>query len=171
MNPNTLLFSKLRDVKSPTRAHTTDAGIDFFLPNKFTAEDLTISSTVTKTNIYINDNGDIVIPPFGSVLLPSGVKCIIPTGHAMIFFNKSGVAAKKHLVLGSCLCDEGFRGEILFNLINTSSNEVIVSPGEKITQGAMLQVGYHVPCEVDDISNYAPPTDRGEGGFGSSGVQ
>ena len=37
---NKILFSKTRDVKSPIRAHETDAGIDFFLPNKFTEEDI-----------------------------------------------------------------------------------------------------------------------------------
>jgi dUTP pyrophosphatase len=95
---------------------------------------------------------------------------IVPKGHALVFTNKSGVAAKKHLLVGSCVVDSDYRGETFIQLINTSTMPIHVSPGEKIVQGIVYEVGSHVPCEVDDIMNYSEVTERGEGGFGSSGV-
>lgn len=166
-----ILYCKTRDVKSPARAHPTDAGIDFFFPNQFTEADLKKSTETTGTPLYSTGHGNLVIPPFGSLLISSGTKWIIPEGYALVFFNKSGVASKKHLVIGACVCDSHYRGEIHINLINTSANEVVVAPGEKIAQAVLLPIGYHEPSEVDDITKYADPTDRGEGGFGSSGVK
>ncbi len=76
-----------------------------------------------------------------------------------------------NIINKNCVCDTNYRGEIHINLINTSANEVVVAPGEKIAQAVLLPIGYHEPIEVDDIANHAPPTDRGEGGFGSSGIK
>ena len=167
---NQLLFSKLRDVKSPTRAHDTDAGIDFFIPNDINQEDLDNSEKVTKTKLSFVSNS-IWIPPHGSALIPSGLKAIVPEGYAMIFFNKSGVATKKHLLRGACVVDRGFFGEILFNIVNTSNSIVELVPGEKLIQGVLIPVGFHKPVEVDDIMNYTNQSERGEGGFGSSGTK
>lgn len=166
-----LLFSKTRDVKSPVRAHATDAGIDFFLPNEFIQEDIQHSFEVTGTHIFIDGYGNINIPPHGSLLISSGIKMIVPPGHALIFTNKSGVAAKKHLLVGSCVVDSGYRGETFIQLINTSAMAIRVSPGEKIVQGIIYEVCSYPPTEVDDIMNYSEPTERGEGGFGSTGIQ
>ena len=171
MNENTLLFSKTRSVKTPVRAHATDAGIDFFLPDEFTDADLEHSREVTGTYLMFDHSGkSIMIPPHGSLLISSGIRMIVPKGHALIFTNKSGVAAKKHLLVGSCCVDSDYRGETYISLINTSHREVFVSPGEKIVQGIIYEVGSHVPAEVDNIDKYSAPTERGAGGFGSTGV-
>lgn len=170
-DPPLIYFSKTRDVKSPNRAHPTDAGIDFFLPNQFTQNDIKHSKEVTKSYISLTDDGKIVIPSFESILISSGTKWIVPENWAMIFFNKSGVASKKHLTVGACVVDSDYRGEVHINLINTSCHEVVIAPGEKIAQAVLLPIGNHTPFEVDDIMKFSPPTERGEGGFGSSGVQ
>ena len=75
-------FTKTRDVKSPTRANSTDAGIDFFIPNDYEGTDLV---------------------PGESAFIPSGVKVNVPEGFALIAFNKSGVAVKKNLHVGACV--------------------------------------------------------------------
>ena len=62
-------ISKIRDVKTPTRANSTDAGIDFFIPNDYEGE----------TEIF----------PGRSCLIPSGVKVNVPEGFALVAFNKS----------------------------------------------------------------------------------
>ncbi len=98
-----ILYCKTRDVKSPARAHPTDAGIDFFFPNQFTEADLKKSTDTTGTPLYSTGHGNLVIPPFGSLLISSGTKWIIPDGYALVFFNKSGVASKKHLIIGACV--------------------------------------------------------------------
>lgn len=166
-----LLFSKLRNVKSPIRAHDSDAGIDFFVPEDINQDDLDKSERVTKTKLLFLRNQDIMIPPHGAALIPSGIKVIVPKGWAMIFFNKSGVATKKHLLRGACVVDDGFYGEILINIINTSHTAVELSPGEKLIQGVLIPVGHQQPVEVDNIMNYTNQSERGEGGFGSSGTK
>lgn len=168
---NKLLFSKIRDVKSPIRAHDTDAGIDFFIPNDINQEDLENSAKVTGTNLIFNPaEKSIYIPPHGSALIPSGIKVIVPKGYALIFFNKSGVATKKHLLRGACVADHDFQGEILFNMNNIAATGIKLMAGEKLIQGVLIQVGDHQPIEVDDIMNYTAQSERGEGGFGSSGT-
>lgn len=171
---NTLLFSKTRDTKSPCRAHPTDAGIDFFLPNEFTEEDIKKSNDTTGSSIEWSEGQSrktILIPPHESFLISTGIKAIVPKGYAMIFFNKSGVAAKRHLVVGAQVVDSDYRGEIHINMINTSKANVAIEAGDKIAQAITLPIGLHVPCEVDDIMKYSEITARGEGGFGSSGVK
>ena len=165
---NKILFSKTRDVKSPTRAHDTDAGIDFFLPNKFTEEDIAKSNATTGDYLGLSE-GKIRIRPQTSLLISAGVKVIVPKGWALIFFNKSGIASKKHLTVGACVIDCGYFGEVHINLINTSDHDIEVSEGEKIVQGILLPVGDHQPEEVDDIMKHTENSARGEGGFGSSG--
>ena len=62
-------IAKIRDVKTPTRANNSDAGIDFFVPNDFNT---------------------VKIMPHDSILIPAGIKVDVPNGHALIAFNKSG---------------------------------------------------------------------------------
>ena len=66
---------KVREVKTPSRAHSNDAGIDLFIPEDFLSQ---------------------VLNPGQSVLIPSGIKARVPEGYALIAFNKSGIAAKKN---------------------------------------------------------------------------
>ena len=150
-----LKFVKIRDVKSPSRAHFNDAGIDFFIPNSY------------------NGGKSYTVMPGESIMIDSGIKVNIPRNHALIFFNKSGVAAKKNLVLGACCVDYGYQGEIIFNLHNIGLDEVEIMPGEKITQGIILPINYTKVEEVDSIENLYSEgiSDRGEGGFGSTGVK
>lgn len=145
-----LKFAKIRDVKDPCRAHPTDAGIDFFVPNDF-----------NETEVLPNQ----------SILINGGVKVKIPKGYALIFFNKSGVAAKKHLVLGSCVIDECYEGELIYNLNNIGNTFQVIRPGEKIVQGILLPVNYAEVEMVDSVDElYKDSTStRGEGGFGSTG--
>lgn len=151
---NTLKFVKIADVKSPCRAHPTDAGIDFFVPNDF-------------------ENGGRNIEPGESVLIGGGLKVSIPKGYVLIFFNKSGVAAKKNLVLGSCVVDESYQGELMYNLHNIGTKSVWVSSGDKIVQGILLPVNYANVEEIGSVEELygGVVSDRGEGGFGSSGVK
>ena len=143
---------KTRDVKTPTRANPTDAGIDFFIPNDF----------VSKT---LNHNE--------AVLIPAGVKVCIPEGHALIAFNKSGVATKKNLVIGACVIDEPYQGEVHIHVINVGKEPQILNAGDKITQFICLPINYVTVEEVkDEFELYSGlVSSRGEGGFGSTGTK
>jgi len=180
---------KCRNVRTPARGHEGDAGLDFFVPeySKDYLNDL-IKCNVDKKNIGLDENGEflstsvlfrddpddsdnkfIIILPNGSILIPSGIKMAIPENYAGIFMNKSGVASKKKLLVGACVVDYGYTGEVHINLHNTSNNIIRIEYGEKITQ-MVIQ-----PIITPTINNvyletdlYGEETERGAGGFGST---
>lgn len=174
-----LRFIKTREVKSPCRAHTDDAGVDFFVPSDIKYEEFEDRLDKYQKNavrIWHDDDGNIekiFLEPGQSVNIPSGIKLKIPTGHALIFFNKSGVGMKKQLDVLACVVDESYQNEVHINLVNNGDLTQEINAGEKIVQGVVLPVNYCVPEEakdVDDLYN-GVVTSRGQGGFGSSGTK
>ena len=145
-----LKFTKTKNVKSPVRGHDTDAGIDFFIPEDF-------KQTILK--------------PGEDVLIDSGIKVIIPEGYALIFKEKSGVATKKKLTIGAAVVDSDYRGVVHFHLFNNGLDEQEINPGDKIIQGLIIPVSLCETLEIseDEFNNHN--TERGEGGFGSTGVK
>ena len=143
-------ISKIRDVKTPTRANSTDAGIDFFIPN-------------TEQTVYLS--------PGHSCVVPSGIKVNCPEGYALIAFNKSGIAVKKSLHVGACVVDHGYQGEVHINLTNVGTKEIALEPGDKIVQFVLLPLGDPTVEEVLEENLYPEVSSRGEGKFGSSGTK
>lgn len=89
-----------------------------------------------------------------------------------MFENKSGIAVKKGLVIGAKVIDADYRGEIHIHLINTSSFDQTVSLGDKVAQAILREVYLHDPKEItEDEFNEENNTERGEGGFGSTGTK
>lgn len=160
-----LKVQKLTNVKFPNKAHSTDAGVDFYLP-----EDLNYiiqkgkGINVEATNIEGIVKTAIAIYPQESVLLPMGIKTEFDKEYALLFVNRSGMASKKHLFRGACLVDSAYRGELLVNLTNVSNEKQFLQPGEKLIQALLLPVPELEIIEGDVNTN----TDRGEGGFGST---
>jgi len=148
-------IAKIRDVKTPTRANSTDAGIDFFIPNSW------------------NDQAHNIqwLKPGESVLIPSGIKVDVPEGFALIAFNKSGVAVKKSLHVGACVVDHGYQGELHLNLTNVGDTEQSIAAGDKIVQFVLLPLGETEVEVVDEKDLFDAVSSRGEGGFGSSGTK
>lgn len=144
-------FIKIRDVKSPNRGTPKSAGVDFFIPQDFP---------------------QTVINPGKSVLIPSGIKMNVPHEHVFIAHNKSGVATKKSLQVGACVVDEDYQGEIHIHLINIGAAPVIIEPGDKIVQFLLLPIVYESLEEVENETELweGKESERGSGGFGSTGV-
>lgn len=197
---NTLLFIKTRNVKSPLRGHATDAGIDFFCPkfDKNFVIDLFKKNPEAKFSVVIKDEvitpfninttkvfdptpegldaayqpGQIVLYPGERILIPSGIKMKnnIP-GSALIAFNKSGVATNDGLCKLAEVVDEPYIGEIHISVVNTS-NLITVGIIEdlKLIQFVHLPVIYSTPQEItmDEFEKFS--TDRGNSGFGSTGL-
>ena len=161
-------ISKIRYVKTPTRAHDSDAGIDFYMPKLTRAFIKILKSKNSKCNFYSSFDKlrCIVLSPHENILIPSGIHLNIPSGWALIFFNKSGIASKKGLVVGAEVIDSDYTGEVHINLINTSNTTQIIEEDRKIIQGIMLQVGHDIIEEVPLGELYEEETERGEGGFG-----
>lgn len=142
-------ISKVRDVKTPTRGTPLSAGIDFFVPSG------------------INET----LGPGKSCLIPSGIKANVPENHALVAFNKSGVAVKKSLHVGACIVDEDYQGEIHINLTNVGNETVYLEPGEKIIQFVLIPVTYDNISIVEEGELFEETTERGSGGFGSTGTK
>lgn len=145
-------ISKIRIVKTPERGTDGSAGIDFFIPD----EAFPYGKMLLKTGCNVN--------------IPSGIKANIPKGHALVAFNKSGVALKKNLQVGACVIDEDYQGEIHLHLFNFGTEDRILKNGDKIVQFVLLPVAYEdVEIVTNQLDLFEGESDRGEGGFGSTG--
>ena len=173
-----MLFSRIREVKQPCRAHSTDAGIDFFVPDEkaWTDEYKSMIRSYSKNPnhqdlVFIGVNG-VEVAPGAHVAIPSGIKTIIPQGYGMMMVNKSGVATKLKLDHSACLIDSEYRDELIFCFFNHNVEPVKIEPGMKITQGLIVPI-LNLPmvevlnCVYDDLAKQG---NRG-GGFGSTGVK
>lgn len=168
-----LKFARLKNdegkpcVKMPERAGKKEAGIDFYVPDNF--EKVTLV------------HGDSILIPMGvKVKLPEVPECLKDTHqYALVFSNKSGVASKKGLVVGACVIDTTYQGELFLNLHNNTDtinkggkfndNERIeIIPGEKIVQGILLLVNTEEIEELSEEDLFTEETERGDKGFGSN---
>lgn len=174
----TLKYCKVRDVKSPARAHELDAGIDFFVPADLTADEMKekFKTTGCEVDFELGEDGFIKrfnLKPNESVLIPSGIKVKVPDGFMLQYHNKSGIASKRGLVVGASTVDIGYEGVCHLDLHNVSKYVQTISAGDKIVQGILIKVGFNQPEEVkDERELYGDASsDRGAGGFGSTGTK
>ena len=134
------------DVILPSYAYKGDAGLD------------------------LRANVDVDIAPFERKLIPTGLAVAIPEGFAGFVQPRSGLALKSGLSMANTpgLIDAHYRGELKVIAVNLDANEPIhISKGERIAQLVIQRVPVVSLMEVDELDK----TDRGTGGFGSSGVQ
>jgi dUTP pyrophosphatase len=128
----------------PARAYTGDAGLDLSACER------------------------VELAPGERALVPTGLAVAIPDGYAGYVQPRSGLAAAHGISIVNTpgLVDSGYRGELLVNLVNHDAAEAfVVEPGMRIAQLVILPVPPVEPVEVDEL----PASERGQGGFGSSG--
>ena len=164
-----LEFIKTRNVKSPERNALENAGIDFYIPekNSYTEEELkTFGSGVSIVDNHIN------IAPHKDVKIPAGIKSKFPNNIALIAYNKSGIATKKKLIFGAEIIDSSYHGEIHFHLINWSDETQIIEFGQKILQFVPTVISNEelVVRHCSEEEFFTVHSNRGNGGFGSTGV-
>jgi dUTP pyrophosphatase len=167
-----LKYAQTRLCRIPDRAHATDAGLDFFMP-EFTESFLNdLTANPVNKGIAISKVEKIVrLPAHKSILIPSGIKIEVPYGYMALFLNKSGVAAKKNLLIGSQVIDTFYSGEVHVNLHNVSDEDVSIAEGEKLVQLVFIPILTCEPTLVDEQELYdwmMQDQTRGAGGFGSS---
>lgn len=110
----------------------------------------------------------IEIKPGGRCLIPTGLFIALPKGYEAQIRPRSGLALKHGLtVLNSPgTIDADYRGEVGIVLVNTSNHPVRIKDGERIAQ---MIIAKHETIEWEAVEEL-PPTERGEGGFGHTGV-
>lgn len=164
---NDVLFTVSRDVTMPCRAHSTDSGIDFYIPNDLKSYQVTPSEG---NGIREVEDGKITIFPWEWVLIPSWIKMIIPDGYDMVFENKSWVASKLNLVVWAKVVDSSYRGEVHIHLINTSCTfPVRLALWAKIIQWIIRKVENPQMNFIANDVFEENTTERGTGWFGSTG--
>ena len=110
---------------------------------------------------------DTVIPPHGRVMIPTGIAAAIPEGHVGILANRSSMGVKHGITLANSIgvIDSDYRGQIHAALYNTTDTPYTVRPCDRIAQLMVVPVACPTIRLVDELSE----TERGEGGFGSTG--
>lgn len=110
----------------------------------------------------------IEIPPHETKMIPTGIAIAIPNGMWGGVFARSGLATKQGLRPANCVgvIDSDYRGEIFVALHNDTNDTRYVYDGDRIAQLVFLPVFDEPFIIVDELDS----TDRGEGGFGSTGT-
>lgn len=112
---------------------------------------------------------DIVsIPPHTTRMIPSGIAVEMPPYMFGAVFARSGLASKRGLRPGNCVgvIDSDYRGEVMIALHNDTDLNQTIENGERIAQLVLLPYFTNPFIEVKELSE----TERGEGGFGSTGT-
>jgi len=120
-------------------------------------------------DIAAHINESIVINPGERALVPTGFSLAIPKGHEVQIRPRSGLAAKKSITVLNTpgTIDADYRGEIKVILINLGKDKFIVENRERIAQMVVCPIDQVQLEEVKELSK----TDRGSGGFGSTGTK
>ena len=141
----TVAFKRLADeAVLPAYAHPGDAGMDL----------CSVQS--------------LVIPPGGRALVPTGLAMALPSGYEAQVRPRSGLALKRGVTVLNTpgTIDEGYRGEVGVVLANFGDTDFVVEKGDRIAQMVIAPVTRAEIVEVSQVDE----TDRGTGGFGSTGV-
>lgn len=139
-------IKKLTDTaKTPTRGSEHAAGYD----------------------LYADVKEDVQIKPHETVKIGTGLAMEVPDGYFGAIFARSGLAAKEGLRPANCVgvCDSDYRGEYIVAIHNDSEETRTITAGERIAQ---LVVMPYLPVTFDEVAELTD-TNRGEGGFGSTG--
>ena len=142
-------YARVREnTRPPVRSNPSDAGLDVFYCPVDTA------------------NSPLQI-------VPTGLRFGVPHGYMLQVMNRSGVAAKRSLVVGAHVVDSGYNGEVFVNLHNIGKESQVIEAYTKIAQVVMIPI---VPFRAlesqgSDLYNWYPITisDRGDGALGSTG--
>lgn len=118
-------------------------------------------------DLYACTNEKIEILPGESKLIKTGLSMEIPVGYAGLIYARSGLASKKGLAPSNKVgvVDSDYRGEVMVSLHNHSTQTQEILPKERIAQlviAPFLKADFLISDELSD-------TQRGEGGFGSTG--
>jgi len=142
-----LQVKKLRsDAKLPSRGSAQAAGYDLYA---------------------CIDGGELTIAPHTTEKVSTGLAVAIPDGYFGAVFARSGLAAKQGLRPANCVgvCDSDYRGEYMIMLHNDTDTPRTIVSGDRIAQLVVLPYLSVSFTEVEELDE----TDRGAGGFGSTG--
>lgn len=145
---STLQVKKLNDLaKIPTRGSDQAAGYD----------------------LYAATDYDIWIEPHTTIKIDTGIAVALPNGTFGAIFARSGLATKQGLRPANCVgvIDSDYRGPVIVALHNDTDERQMISSGSRIAQLVVIPYMISPIQEVDELNE----TERGSGGFGSTGTK
>lgn len=131
-----------QDAIIPQYAHQGDAGMD----------------------LYSVEN--LIIKAGERALVPTGLSIELPAGHVALVWDKSGLAAKNGIKTMAGVIEYTYRGEYKIVMFNTSKEDFEIKKGQKIAQ---LLIQPIMTADVEEVKELSD-TNRGSGGFGSTGL-
>lgn len=179
-----LKFTKIRGVKSPTRANPNDAGLDVYVPLDLTRVDMNKMIQLTKCNVRVDVSvqtgcvTNIVVGPGETCAIPTGLCINVPDGYVLKVEDKSSVATVKGLHVTGGIIDSTYTGEVILHVVNVTNKDAsaaklaVICPNDKIAQLVLYPIETPQPVEVPTKVELFKDkvTERGDGGFGSTGA-
>jgi len=110
---------------------------------------------------------EIVISPRDIVKIPTGIAVSVPNSYVSLLFARSGLSTKHGIGLANSVgvVDSDYRGEVIVALINNGKEPYTITPNERIAQLCVMPVAILPIVECESLDD----TERGDGGFGSTG--
>lgn len=145
------------NAKVPTRGSEYAAGYDLY------------AATVDSEDGFVAITEGVDVAPHSTVKIGTGISVELPNGTFGAIFARSGLATKKGLRPANCVgvCDSDYRGEYIVAIHNDTDEMMTIAAGERIAQLIVLPfvaVEFNVTEELSE-------TERGDGGFGSTGTK
>ena len=157
-NKNAIVCQVSPGAKLPVRAHESDAGADLFC---------WMESWANNSPYFVHDVATVtsmlVIPPGKQMLVDTGIAMKIPVGYAGFVDVRSSQRNKGITSWGTGIIDSEYRGNIKVVLYNGSAGNYVIEKNDKIAQIVIQKV------ELPDFIDLWNDSDRGTGGFGSTG--
>ena len=136
--------------------------------NEYAQEPTRGSAAAAGYDLYAAINEPITIPAHSTVKIGTGLAFALPDNTFAAIFARSGLATKQGLRPANCVgvCDSDYRGEYIVAVHNDTNEEKIIEPNERIAQMVLMP---YIPMMFEEVESL-DETERGEGGFGSTGV-
>ena len=125
-----------------------------------------VRANPTDAGLDICSDEDVIVFARERRLIHTGLFVAIPEGFVGQIWSRSGLSLKSGIEAGAGIIDSHYRGEVGVLLYNHGTEPFIIKRGDRIAQLLTLPLSGHVPVQTEELES----TERGEGGFGSTGV-
>ena len=159
----------MTDGLAPSLMEKTKMKVNFKKLNESAIVPAYASKNAAGADLYNLPDTQVSVPPHKTVLIHTGIAMEIPEGYCGLIFARSGLATKRGLAPANKVgvIDADYRGEIMVALHNHTDEPAFVDAGERVAQLVIMPYIAAELCECEELSD----TQRGEGGFGSTGTK
>lgn len=136
--------------------------------NEYAQEPTRGSAAAAGYDLYAAISNPMVISAHSTIKVGTGLAFALPESSFAAIFARSGLATKQGLRPANCVgvCDSDYRGEYIVALHNDTDKEQTINPGDRIAQMILMP---YIPMSFEEVESL-DETERGQGGFGSTGV-